>query len=404
MQNVFMIGWEYPPHNSGGLGVACQGLTEALALAQTHIYFTLPHSLPQQVSHMDVLVCQHPELFDPQHPYQAPFPAYTASKYLADDITFDPKDLRSMSEQELSRRVDLYAESIYDVTRKNSVKPDVIHAHDWMTYPAAKLLKQKTGKPFVAHIHSTELERVPGQLGNQYIAHQEYEGFVNADRVIAVSELTKSILVDKYLIPADKIDVVHNGISQAPKVESVKFADGRPVIAFMGRLTMSKGAEYFLTLAKKVLQEIPNALFVVAGHGDQYNMLLLEAADKKLSASVLFAGFLRDQQREFLLSRADVFVMPSITEPFGLVALEAVQHDTPVIISKTSGVREVLPGAIAVDFWDVELMASEIKKLLNNPDYHQAKLNEQMEQVAQVTWDKAAQKVKDTYQRILSGR
>lgn len=404
-QQILMIGWEYPPHNSGGLGVACQGLTEALALAQTHIYFTLPYSLPQQLSHMDVLVCEHPDFLHAKNAQYAPFSAYTSiTKKHHSPISFDQRNIKSMSENELARKVDAYAETIYDVARKKSVQTDIIHAHDWMTYPAAQLLKQKTGKPFVAHIHSTELDRVPGGRGNSYIAHTEHDGFTQADRIIAVSELTKNILIDQYGVNGEKIDVVHNGISPAPKIESVKFAQGRPVIAFMGRLTMQKGAEYFLSLAEKVLQKIPNALFIVAGHGDQYNMLVLETAEKKLSASVLFAGFLRDQQRDFLLNRADVFVMPSVSEPFGLVALEAVQHDTPVIISKTSGVHEVLPGAIAVDFWDVDLMTTEIEKLLKDPVYHKQKLDEQMQQVAQVTWESAAEKVKGVYGRILAGK
>lgn len=402
---VFMIGWEYPPHNSGGLGVACEGLTQALWEQNTHIYFTLPYGLPQAVSHMDVLVCQNEELLAATGGQAVPpFPAYLSASIRQNKISFDPKNLRALSNNELSRRVDAYADAIYSQAKSLSHQTDVVHAHDWMTYPAAALLKKKLNKPMIAHIHSTEFDRVPGAMGNQFIAHTEYEGLHAADTIIAVSEFTKKVLIDRYQVDPNKVEVIHNGLSEAPQVESLKFAAGRPVVVFMGRLTMQKGAEYFLDLAQKVLKDIPEALFIVAGHGDQYNMLLLENARKQLSASLLFAGFLRGQQKDFLLKRADVFVMPSVSEPFGLVALEAIQHDTPVIVSKTSGVREVLPGALSIDFWDTNLMSQTIGKLLKDPHYYHEVLSEQLKNVADVTWEHAAEKVKKVYERILKNR
>lgn len=405
--DVLMIGWEYPPHNSGGLGVACEGLTQALSGTNTSIAFTLPYAHPAAVDHMQMLICSRAggRTFVSQSPQLPPFFAYSQDlpiPHTFSSVSFNPRDAKKLSASQIEQRVNHYAAAIFEQAVDTIDSVDIIHAHDWMTYPAAQLLKRKTGKPFVAHIHSTELDRVPSGQGNAFIAHTEYEGMRAADRVIAVSEFTKQVLVDRYQIPAHKIDVVHNGIASAAPVEQKVFAPDRPVIVFMGRLTMQKGAEYFLSLAKAVIHELPEALFVVAGHGDQYSMLLLENAKQGLSSSVLFTGFLRGEQRDFLLSRADVFVMPSISEPFGLVALEAVQRDTPVIISKTSGVREVLPGAIVTDFWDIDAMATSIVRLIKEPSYYESIVSAQLADAAHVTWDVAAQKVKEVYAKILA--
>jgi glycogen(starch) synthase len=400
---VLMLGWEYPPHNSGGLGVACEGLTQAMAENGEEIYFTLPYQFPGDVDHMHVLTCTSRIQTIQLDQHSPPFAAYTTLPN-GKRIDFDPKNIKKLTYQELEFRVNEYAHSILDAVKSQHVDADVIHAHDWMTYPAAQYLRQKLDKPFVAHVHSTEFDRVPTGNGNQFITQVEQTGFLEADRIIAVSEFTKEVLIQRYGIDEDKIDVIHNGIDEAPKIQTIQFAQGRPVIVFMGRLTMQKGAEYFLQLAKKVLARIPNALFVVAGHGDQYSMLLLENAKQRLSSSVVFAGFLRDQQKDFLLDRADIFVMPSISEPFGLVALEAVQRETPVIISKTSGVREVLPGAISVDFWDIDLMANSIEQLLKDPSYYERVVDQQLASLGEISWKKSAQKVKEVYQRILNTR
>lgn len=407
VNNVLMIGWEYPPHNSGGLGVACEGLTEALFDKQTQIYFTLPYQHSAPLSHMTMMSCQSPaQLRKAGQQFTPPFGAYTSLTQMVSDqkIAFNPRSTKHIPNTELEYRVQEYANAIFTSVKQTDDAFDVIHAHDWMTYPAARLLKKKLRRPMVAHIHSTEFDRVPNGNGNGYIAHTEYEGLKEADRVIAVSEFTKNILIDKYDVPADKIDVVHNGIKEAPQIQSIKFAGERPVIVFMGRLTMQKGAEYFLQLARAVLAKRPDALFIVAGHGDQYSSLLLENARQQLSSSLLYTGFLRGQQKDFLLDRADVFVMPSISEPFGLVALEAVQRETPVIISKSSGVREVLPGAIAVDFWDVNQMVTHIDHLLSDPGYYEQIVNDQLRDLGEITWAQSAEKVKAVYKKILQGK
>lgn len=408
--SVFMIGWEYPPHNSGGLGVACQGMTEALADQNTHIYFTLPHTQLSSVSHMDMLECSDPSWFSAgtasTHP---PFFAYTAaapSPHVFLNGVVDRHKLQTLPQSELESKVDRYAELVFDKGSTLKNEYDVIHAHDWMSFPAAMSLAQATRKPFVAHVHSTELDRIPNGYGSDYILSTEYEGMMAATRVIAVSFYTKQLLVHKYGIDSNKIDVVHNGISplsSPPDVGSHHFAPKRPVIVFMGRLTMQKGADYFLALAQSVLKEIPAALFVVAGSGDMYHELLLQNAGRGLSAHVIFSGFVRDEQREKLLDRADLFIMPSISEPFGLVALEAAQRHTPVIVSSNSGVSEVMPSSVVANFWDVDKMTAEIMRLLSKKPDHQHMVAQQLNDLKSVTWSSSAAKIRDVYRRVFQG-
>lgn len=410
---VFMIGWEYPPYNSGGLGVACEGLTKALSTANTQIYFTLPYRQLAPVSHMKVLDCYAPEWFEADGTPRStlpPFLAYsnTQPQPLPPTGSLDAIDsmtLRALPESELESRVEQYSQVVTQHGKQVAKQFDVIHAHDWMSFPAALQLQQATHKPVVAHIHSTEFDRIPHGHGSHYIMHTEYQSLQQATKIIAVSYYTKQLLVDKYKVDPAKIEVVHNGIDplSAPPSQP-SFMPQQPVVVFMGRLTMQKGGEYFLQLASKVLHSIPNALFVVAGSGDMYHQLLFKSAYDQLSTHVLFSGFVRDRQKDQLLDRANVFVMPSISEPFGLVALEAAQRHTPVIISSQSGVAEVLPGAIVCDFWDVDRMADHIVTLLNQKSYAQAIVDQQLRETQQLTWNKAAAQVQAVYQKAMLGQ
>jgi len=411
---VLMIGWEYPPHNSGGLGVACQGLTTALAGQNTEIFFTLPHPNVGPIDHMSVLDCSNPAWFDDSHPsIRPPFSSYSTGVTGAIDpikigkAVFDRHELQVLPESQLEAQVEEYADLVHEKAREMKDSFEVIHAHDWMSFPAAMRVAETTKKPFIAHVHSTEFDRIPGGQGSSYIKQTEYEGMMRADRIIAVSFYTKQVLVHTYGIDSAKIDVVHNGIApllHPPNTGRHLFAPKRPVIVFMGRLTMQKGADHFIALAHSVLAELPSALFVVAGDGDMYHQLLFETAYRGVSAHVLFSGFLRDKQRETLLDRADVFVMPSLSEPFGLVALEAAQRNTPVIVSTNSGVREVMPNSVSADFWDIEKMTQEIVRSITQPEHRERVVQGQLHDVAALTWDTAAQKVKDVYSRAFLGR
>ncbi len=404
---VFMIGWEYPPHNSGGLGVACEGLTKGLANQGKRIYFTLPYQHPHTISHMQLVGCYDPAWFDGKT-NQPPVSAYAAedliqvSRKHSRPFNWSVDNLHAVPQSELEKRVSKYAEKVRDAASWVLDDFDLVHAHDWMAFPAAQKIKQNFKKPFIAHIHSTEFDRIPSGYGSRYIMETEYQGLQLADKVIAVSHYTKQLLVTRYGISRDKIIVVHNGINPllAEADHAPKFAQKRPVVVFMGRLTMQKGAEFFINLANSVLQKLPHALFIVAGDGDQYHSLLLKNARQNLSAHVLFAGFVRDQEREWLLNRADVFVMPSVSEPFGLVALEAAQRHTPVIVSKNSGVAEVLPSSIVADFWDMDKMRDAIVKLIGEPIFRQQVVTNQLKDLSQVSWENTAGRVRQAYQQV----
>ena len=434
---VLMIGWELPPQNSGGLGVACDGLSQALAGDGVKLDFTLPYEFKGECKHLNVIDCYDATLAEQRASYltsreeylrkhgrQAGPPLATYGQGNGQGLTQEGEKAAAVFERqlklqrtkakisknllqpvsEMEHQVDDYADLVLEAAVKRADKIDLIHAHDWLTIPAALKVKEELNKPLVLHIHSTEFDRTLTSDFNSYVTRTEYEGMKLADKVVAVSYYTKRLLVEKYLIDPYKIEVVHNGVmpqTGALPVEAYNFAPERPVIVFMGRLTMQKGPDYFLEMASKILANRPDALFVYAGAGDMYQDLLFRNANHGLSASVLFTNFLRGKQKDALLDRADVFVMPSVSEPFGLVAVEAVQHGTPVVISKNSGVAEVLHDTPAVDFWDIDRLVGETLHLLEDQNYKQDLVKRQQSQLDSFTWQKSAQKVEQIYQQLL---
>ena len=302
-------------------------------------------------------------------------------------------------------KVDRYADLVSEQTKGISDNYDIIHAHDWMSFPAGIKVKDQTKKPLVAHVHSSEYDRIPNGGGSDYIIRTERDGMRAADKIIAVSYYTKKLLVDKYNIDSKKIEVVYNGLTTfSTKVDkgSHHFASKRPVVVFMGRLTMQKGADYFIEVAKQVIEQKASTLFILAGRGDMYHELLFKTAASGLSASVLFSGFVRGKQKAKLLNRADVFIMPSLSEPFGLVAIEAAHHKIPVIISKNSGVGEIMKGSIPVDFWDIEKMSETVVKLLEDKGYSEQTVKDQLSDLKKVGWDQSAKQIKDVYNKTVS--
>lgn len=427
-----MIGWELPPQNSGGLGVACDGLTQALSSDGCKITFTLPYAYSGKANYMQIVDCYDDILTNIKNGgsrVQPPFNAYqTVNDRCAGDfpLTVSPETLPPLFQESvlgglwgeagkqsqklplpyssLEKEVNHYSSLVLEAAERKKRQIDVVHAHDWMSFPAAIKIKQELNKPMVVHIHSTEFDRSLTSDFNSYIPRVELEGMRLADQIIAVSYYTKRLLVEKYLIDPEKITVVHNGI--LPKIENTysidaNFASGRPVVVFMGRLTVQKGPDYFLNLANEILAARPDALFVVAGNGDLYQDMMFRNAQLGMSASVLFTNFLRGAQREALLDRADVFVMPSVSEPFGLVALEAVQRGTPVVISRNSGVAEVLTDTESFDFWDIQKLAKETLHLINEKDYHDEVIKRQSAKVKNLDWKQAAKKVEKVYQSLI---
>ncbi|MEM9066240.1 MAG: glycosyltransferase [Planctomycetota bacterium] len=316
---------------------------------------------------------------------------------------FDPETLERMTTGGGSYGGDLMGDSQryarLAVALARYERFDVIHAHDWLTYPAGLALRAVSGKPLVVQMHATEFDR-SGQNVNQQVYDIERAGIHGADRVIAVSQLTKNILVNRYSGDASKIDVVYNGVEgNANPQPGARIEAQDRIVLFLGRITMQKGPEYFIQSAKRVLEKVPDAKFVVAGSGDMAIRMIEMAAAIGIGHKVLFTGFLRGRDVERIFSMADCYVMPSVSEPFGIAALEAMLHDTPVIISKQSGAAEVLTHALKVDFWDTDEMASKIVSVLRYPALSSTLREHGAYELRGLTWDGAAEKCVKTYHR-----
>lgn len=394
---VLMYGWELPPNNSGGMGVACYGLTKSLASHGTKIAFALPKKLDSPVPFMEILdhdlkgveVTAINSLLEPyQKPHQY------LQTYFTDSF---PQEYGADLYAEAYR----FADSAYRWSTSQNF--DLVHGHDWMTYPASMLTASKRGKPFVAHVHATEYDRTGDQV-DERIADIEYRGLHRADKIITVSNYTQKMIQAHYGISQDKITVVHNGHDPV-KFSALDFRQVFPqdhVVLFVGRLTYQKGVEYFLRSAQRVLQSLPNTVFIIAGNGDMYTQHLIESARLNISSRVLFTGFLQGRQLQEVYQLADVFVMPSVSEPYGIVALEAIAAGKPAIISKTSGVSETVSSIHKVDFWDTIQMANLIEQSLLYPE--QAKFINSLarREIKNLTWDRAAQKTLTLYRSLLS--
>ncbi|MBL4591969.1 MAG: glycosyltransferase [Phycisphaerales bacterium] len=281
---------------------------------------------------------------------------------------------------------------------------DVIHAHDWLTYPAGMMLKALTGKPLVCHIHATEFDR-SGEHINQGVYELERAGMHAADRVIAVSRLTKAIVHSKYGVDDAKIDVVYNGVDQdnMQPMRGAAIERGEKIVLFLGRITMQKGPEYFIDAAKRVLEKTDNVKFVVAGSGDMAVRMIEHAAAAGIGHKVLFTGFLRGRDVDRVYQLADCYVMPSVSEPFGIAPLEAMRNDVPVIVSKQSGVAEVLTHALKVDFWDIDEMANKIVAVLKYPPLGQTLREHGRFELRGLHWDGAAEKCVKVYAKAIAG-
>lgn len=405
---VFMIGWEFPPHYSGGLGIACQGLARGLTEEGEKLVFALPTSFssgggtssrksykkgiynPTPQTQME-MVYVNAQL----HPY------WRAGASSSQDFAI------------AAAHIDLYDETkrygkVVAQVAEDYPTQKLIHAHDWMSIPAAIQTRERLRKPMLLQIHSTEFDRSGGGQPNAQIAEIEYAGMNAADKIVAVSAYTKAMIMEKYGISGDKIEVVHNGIDPNPEYHDQplpQFLAARPVVVFMGRLTIQKGPEYFLAVAKKVIEVEPKAIFVLAGEGDMFQSLLVSAAAQQLTGSVLFAGFLREKEKELMYKRATVFVMPSVSEPFGIVALEAALAGAPVIASKNSGVLEVLPQAEAIDFWDINKMTEAVLRHVRRPAA-QTRSNQQaavaQQSMQKLNWRDAAHRMRAVYKKLLN--
>ena len=497
---ILMLGWEFPPFMSGGLGTAVDGLTKSLVSQGHEVVFVLPHPIPEgHVSHVELVgprilaeravglragqlsrqaiparmppgpsettelprslttqetvtyrkIMTQLETFKASSPSSYPgvdagdvlrrvvetiqeereTTTHTASSTSPIVSSADTEQFASVagsSADELATVIESVLESLGEMGTGSggygsdlfgdaqkyarlvaalgmTERFDVIHAHDWLTYPAGMMLKAITGKPLVCHIHATEFDR-SGEHINQGVYDIERAGMHGADRVIAVSRLTKAIVHERYGVADGKIDVVYNGVAQdgiqPQRGAAIEKRDR--IVLFLGRITMQKGPEYFIEAAKRVLEKEDNVKFVVAGSGDMAVRMIEHAASIGIGHKVLFTGFLRGRDVDRVYQMADCYVMPSVSEPFGIAPLEAMRNDVPVIVSKQSGVSEVLTHALKVDFWDTDEMANKIVAVLRYPPLSQTLREHGRFELRGLNWDGAAEKCIKVYARAMA--
>lgn len=396
---VLMFGWEFPPHNSGGLGVACQGLTRALAARGFEIVFVMPKKLDVGAPWARFVFADQGNISmravnSPLKPYSTGFSA-----------------LRQLGiyGRDLFHEVLRYARLGGAIAQEESF--DIIYAHDWLSFGAGIEAKRLTGKPLIVHVHATEFDRCGGPMGvNPDVYAIERTGMETADRVIAVSQYTKEIIIQYYGIPASKIYVVHNGVDDTTlpqggaagrlRLASLKAA-GYSIVLFLGRITLQKGPDYFLKAARAVLARNPKVVFLLSGSGDMERQMMDTAAAMGISDRVLFTGFLTGADRNEVYAAADLFIMPSVSEPFGITALEAMKFGTPTLVSKQSGAAEAVRHALKTDFWDVDEMTNQILSVIAHKGLRETLSQNGKREAARFTWDDAAQKVENVLQGIV---
>jgi glycosyltransferase involved in cell wall biosynthesis len=481
-----MLGWEFPPHISGGLGTACYGLTQGLREHDVHVDFVVPRVFgDEDQRYVELLSCestlqarqasgrdhvvsasmaashQHepqPTTFDrarrwlvashetnltqigidsPLHPYldadtyerrlheisgHADSAAVFGHTLGQENATLRRGDgavpVHGQSEarveveksaaplfsgkygRDLMDEVYRYASAVEEIAGQRVV--DVIHAHDWMTYPAAVVAKEISKKPLVVHLHASEFDR-SGEHPNPQIREIEARGFEAADLIICVSHYTASILHRRYMVSRAKLRVVHNAVVHVPKaIQTQARTISEPIVLFLGRITFQKGPEYFLHAAALVIAHEPQAKFVMAGDGDMLRAMIELAARLGISRNIHFTGFLRGKEVERMYAMADLYIMPSVSEPFGIAPLEAMSLDVPVIVSRQSGVSEILQHALKIDFWDVEELANKILSILRQPALRNSLIRGGREELRHVQWSHRAEKVLSIYQEAIA--
>ncbi len=424
---VLMFGWEFPPNISGGLGTACHGLTKGLAENDVDIIFVMPKAYGDEdasnfrlVSADGMPVHTHTAtyrtLFEKMMywevnsliiPYLSPeeFLLYSEEQLANTTKTVNTASTRyhftGKYGKDLLTEVWNYARVAAEIVANNTF--DVIHVHDWLSFPAGIIAKEISGKPLVAHLHATEFDRSGGNKVNEQIYEIEREGLHHADKIIAVSELTRQIVINNYGIAPEKVFTIYNAVDDTSIYEAAKperiFKE--KIISYVGRITYQKGPDYFVEAAGKVLKENKNFRFIMAGSGDMLHQVVRRAAQLRISSHFHFAGFLKGGEVGKLFAMSDAYVMPSVSEPFGISPLEALRSGVPVIISKQSGVREILTRAISVDFFDVDAMADAIHALATYKSLANMVVRDSRIEMQNLKWITQAAKVKELYQDLV---
>jgi glycosyltransferase involved in cell wall biosynthesis len=425
---ILMFGWEFPPHISGGLGTACYGLTKGLAeFNDVSVIFVVPKAygdedqsnmkllganevpvtrkeiqfsnLQSKIDYYEVESGMVPYV-DPEEFWKLTTKVVSEKTQFVETNSEGKIDFSGKYDQNLLQEIYKYSLVAEVIARDNEF--DVIHAHDWLAYPAGIAAKRVSGKPLVIHVHATDFDRSGGSVNPQVYA-MEKEGMDAADKIITVSNLTRSIVIEKYNIDPDKVVTVYNAVEPLSQEEKIKLKKGvdEKIVTFLGRITMQKGPEYFVEAANLVLQKMNNVRFVMAGSGDMMNAMVKRAAELKIADRFHFTGFLKGDDVFDMFRMSDVFVMPSVSEPFGIVPLEAMQSNVPVIISYQSGVSEILRYAIKIDYWDTYAMADAIYGLINYPALHTMFKEHGKAEVDSLLWKNSARQVRDIYLEVI---
>lgn len=426
---VLMFGWEFPPHISGGLGTACYGLTKGLyTVGVDDILFVVPKAYgDEDTSKVHIIDAGSIEVSERIVDYSTFFKKMRFIEVGSSIRAYaTPEEYEIITEKEKAKTAYMvqssfsgklsfsggYGHNLFQEIANYAVIAsilagkehfDIIHAHDWLAFPAGIAAKLVSGKPLIVHVHATDFDRSGGNV-NPGVFEIEKNGMEMADKVIAVSNLTRNIIIEKYGINPDKVITVHNAVEPLDDREILQFrrSINDKIVTFLGRVTMQKGPEYFIEAAHLVLQKMKNVRFVMAGSGDMLNRMIWRVATLKIGDRFHFTGFLKGDDVHQMFSLSDVYVMPSISEPFGISPLEAMQSNVPVIISRQSGVSEILQHAIKVDFWDTHAMADAIYGILKYEGLRSMFHKNARLEVDNLKWEHAAQKVKEIYLTLLN--
>ena len=420
---ALMFGWEFPPHILGGLGTASFGLTRGMAMQpDMDITFCIPKPWGDEdqsflkivgVNHVPVVWKDVDSTYVEKQMAKAGMNAEQYYRY-RDHIyaDFSYRHVDDLGCMEFSGR---YPDNLLEEINNYSIvagviaraeQYDIIHAHDWLTYPAGIHAKNVSGKPLVIHVHATDYDRSRGNV-NPDVYAIEKNGMDNADHIITVSNLTRQTVIEKYHQDPAKVTTVHNAVEPlSPEILAIQDKKGvkDKVITFLGRITMQKGPEYFVEAAAKVLAKAPHARFVMAGSGDMMNQMIRLAASRPISDRFHFTGFMKGKQVYEVLKASDVYVMPSVSEPFGISPLEAMQCGVPSIISKQSGCAEILDYAVKVDYWDIEALADAMYSIITYPAMHEFLKVEGKKEVDNIKWEYAGQKVRRIYDMVIESK
>ncbi|MDR1499580.1 MAG: glycosyltransferase [Tannerellaceae bacterium] len=417
---ALMFGWEFPPHILGGLGTASYGMTRGMAAEKDmEIAFVIPRPWgDEDQSFLRIIgACNVPVVW---HDVEAGLVKKRIGKYMEVERYFDYRahiyadfsyrHVNDLGCMEFSGR---YPDNLLEEINNYSIVSgviaraesfDVIHAHDWLTYPAGIHAKMVSGRPLVIHVHATDYDRSRGNV-NPDVYGIEKNGMDNADHIITVSDLTRATVIERYHQSPYKVTTVHNAVEPLSAgildIEDKKGVKDK-VITFLGRITMQKGPEYFVEAAAKVLKKAPEARFVMAGSGDMLDQMIRLAASRDISDRFHFTGFMKGKQVYEVLKASDVYVMPSVSEPFGISPLEAMQCGVPTIISRQSGCAEILSYAVKVDYWDIDAMADAMYSIITYPAMHRFLREEGKKEVDNIKWEYAGQKVRRIYDKVIN--